>query len=1313
MGNIKHGIIHTHTDNSVKDSVMSPTQLVEKASELGAPAIVLSDHGVLTGVFEFMRASKKYGIKGIPGVEAYYQEDNTTIFKRSHILLIPTDYVGYKAISKAVTISNTRLFNGIPCMNMDILQQCFGVDTCGHNHVIVTSACVGGILSKILLSDIDLEKDIVKLREKLSRYNNPKDPQYLKMKEDQNIIASEIVKLMTERDSLAKLASRKFAAKERALNNLEGTELDTATKKLTEEKMETDKAKSTLVKIKSSIVSKRQAETSLRQKCAIHAKTHPRWYDTCKLIERIEATQKGAAELYSEMKQTARHLTSVFGESNFYIELQNHGIPEEAYVMPLLANAATELSIPTVACNDVHYQDNTPECVRARQIVQSLRFNKWNQLQTGDTEYYIKDDETLLNSLCNILTLKQAEKAMMGIGEIIDRCDVQMPHETHLPKFKGGLPGESASARLRRLATEGIAWRYPNPESFTEVHKKRLEYELGVIEKLGYCDYLCIVQDFLDYGSKLGADNDEKVGLGVGPGRGSAVGSLVCYLSGITSIDPLKYGLIFERFLNVDRVSMPDIDSDFGMEIRNEVIEYVKEKYGEKAVCCILAKGTLAAKAAVRNVARVLGDKIYNDTQSLYQKGDEIANTIPKTPGILLEEVLPQLKQKFADDKIALKIIENARLVEGANFNHSMHAAGVIISDNENISGYVPLMYNADQNQWMTQCDKNEAEKDAGIMKMDFLGLRTLNIITDTLRAIYRNSRKKIDIESVPFESDVFKNIFSSGKTNGVFQFESDGMVKMLKQFRPSSIEDIILLVAAYRPGPLQYLGQIIDTKQGKETPQYVVPAMKKILSETYGHPVYQEQIMMVANQVAGFSLGEADIIRAAISKKKLNELVEYKDKFISGLISAGYAESAANDFWSEMLDFGKYAFNKSHACAYAHLAYYTAWLKHHYPTEFLVSTLNYTPSEKLSLVLKDCREFNQMILPPDVNCSDYGFTGKEGVIRYGLCNIKGIKEAGKAIIEERKKKLFNSFSEFLVRISIKRNEIETLIDSGAMDVFNHTRSAMQYALPLYLDDLKVITKKAKIVENLEKTNLSGLTEKDIKLLNTRQGNASKKLDEYKYRFEHTEIPADIPDDSLEKLSREHNLLGMYISGNPLQSYSVSKTIRTHLVSEVSDGKRVTLCGMISDAEIKKRNSDGAAMCFFSLSDESGSIGVSCFTAAYKLHGSSISDNTIVAITGRCYADKAIDDEDPEIKLAVETICLLEADKPVINIAVENISDWQNNVYPALRFYIASDGHPVRIFNHEDRHFYDTDIRLAGDVLFLKSLSVKTWIEDS
>ena len=1302
MGKIKYGIIHTHTDNSIQDSALSPTQLVQKAAEYGAPAVVLTDHGTLTGVYEFMRAAEEAGIKGIPGVEAYIQEDDATVYKRSHMVLIPTDYTGYRAIAKAVTASNNRLFRGTPCMDLNILQQYFGEAATGHGHVIATSACIGGILSRIMLMDRDMEQEIQKLKAKLKEYSDPDDPGYLAKKRGLFEISDELQVLMKERDRLAKLAGRKFQAKERALSSLSGDMLVQAQQNLKLEKDETARAGQRLAAIKAEIAEKRKKETACRQECRALEQTHPQWRETQEKINRLESMLQGKTELYHEMKRMAAKLESIFGKGNFYFELQYHGIPDEEYVMPLLAKAADELRMPTVACNDVHYADRTTECIRGRQIVQALRFGRWMEPQPGDTEYYIKSDEELSAKLSEILPGENVRRAMEGIGSIVARCDVVFPTESHLPKFKGGIPGESTKARLRRLAEEGISWRYPTPGEFTDAYQQRMEYELEVIEKLGYSDYLCIVQDFLEYGRRLGLDNPEKVGLTVGPGRGSALGSLVCYLVGITSIDPMKYGLLFERFLNTERVSMPDIDSDFETQVRGKVIDYVKEKYGKDAVCCILAKGTLAAKAAVRSAARVLGLERYGDSRRLYEKGGAIAGKIPAVPGIRLDEVSKDLEREFGSDPEALQIIQDAKIVEGVTINHSMHAAGVIISDNEDISDYVALMYNTEKGQWMSQCDMVEAEKQAHLMKMDFLGLRTLNIINETLHAVYEHYGTRLNIEKAPFEKEVFQQIFSAGKTNGVFQFESSGMKNMLRRFKPGSIEDLILLVAAYRPGPLQYLDEIIAVKQGKAKPRYIVPQMEEILKKTYGKPVYQEQIMMIAHEIAGFTMGEADVIRAAIAKKKMKELEKYKDKFISGLVVAGAGQADAEKFWTEMLDFGRYSFNQSHACAYAHVAYYTAYLKWHYPTEFFATTLNYTATEKLPMMLRDCQASGIRILPPDINQSSYGFTGSEGVIRFGLGNVKNVKDAANAILDERENKLFNSFRELLMRVPLKKNVIEALIESGALDSWSQNRAALLYTLPLYQDDLKIIQKKQQILEQLQQTDISAFNSKEKKSHFRKIETAENKLKEYQYRYDSTEIPQDIVEDSHKKLSHEYELLGIYLSGDPLEGYPDAKTLSSAKIGDISSTGTATLCGLISEVVEKNRNSDHAPMAFFRLADATGSINVCCFTKPYSQYGSLIEEGAAVAVSGKCVADRAAEDEDdPEIKLIAESIKVLEYQKDSVVVSVSDMADWANRVYSVLLFYYQKDGFPVILYDRSFGRFRKTTMTVSDDALLL------------
>lgn len=1300
---IKDGIIHAHTDNSLHDSVLTPEQLVKRAAEYGAPAVVLTDHGTLTGVFAFLRAAKEYNIKAIPGVEAYIQEDDETTYKRSHMLLIPKNYAGYQAIMRAVTKSNTRMHGEIPCMNIAMLYEFFGKGTQGHGNVIATSACVGGILSRILLMDRDLEKDKAKLSEKLKQYNDPNDPKYKRKAAELFALGDAVQVLMKERDRLGKLAARKFHFREKALDSLKGEDRKKAEAILAAEKRETDAAARELPKIKEEIAKTRKQETALRQECRAIEKTHAQWIDTQEQIDRIQASLQGKSELYCEMKRLAKKLENLFGSGNFYIELQYHGIPDEEYVMPLLAGAARELRLPTVAANDIHYSDNAPDCVRGRQLVQSMRFNRWHELQPGDTEYYIKDDEEMANTLLKILSKQDVEGAMRGISDIISQCSVVFPAESHLPKFKGGVPGESTRERLKRLSEEGIAWRYPVTAEFTARHRQRMEYELEIIEKLGYSDYLCIVQDFLNYGRRLGTDNPDKLGFSVGPGRGSALGSLVCYLTGITNIDPLKYGLLFERFLNEDRVSMPDIDSDFDMEIRGKVVEYVKQKYGENAVCCILAKGTLAAKAAVRSVARVMGDELYGDARRLYDKGSRIAGKIPSTPGVQLSEVVSQLETEFGNDELALKIIHDAQIVEGAAINHSMHAAGVIISDNADVGAYIPLMYNKEKEEWMSQCDMKEAEKQGGLIKMDFLGLRTLNIISDTLRAVFRNRGVHVEMEKVPFEAEVFRNIFSKARTTGVFQFEGNGMRQMLRQFQPESIEDLILAVAVYRPGPLQYLKDIISNKHGKTKPKYMLPQMEEILAETYGKPVYQEQLMMIAHKIAGLTMGEADVIRAAISKKKLAELVQYQDRFIGGLEAAGASRADAENFWKEMQDFGKYAFNKSHACAYAHMAYYTAYLKEHYPTEFLCATLNYTPVQKLPLVLRDCAEFGITVLPPDVNESDIAFRGSDNTIRFGLGSIKTVKDAAETVLRERENGPFASLGDFVLRTEPKKNTAEALIKSGALDCLCSNRLAMLHVLPYFQDDLSVINKKKQILKDLRAADAAQMTEKEQKAHERKIKNASGKLEEYSYRYEHTDMPVDMLEDPGEKLEAERDLIGIYLSGNPLDNYPSCKTERTRCIRDIRENERITLCGIINEVTIRNRAADNAPMAFFQLSDETGEISVCCFVKPYSKYHKNIKNGAVLAIKGRCVSDgSGSDEDDAEIKLIAESVKPLAYAKQNVIVSVDHLGVWTEQVYPIIFLYYNKEGYPLTVYDRALDSYRRTQLTVSDDVLFIQ-----------
>lgn len=808
---IKYGVMHNHTMNSLNDSAMSPKQLVATVAKLGAPAVALTDHGVMTGVYEFMSACKDLGVKGIPGVEAYVQENPGDV--RAHLVLMPKSYKGYLAIAKAVTASNERMDGDFPCMNMEILNANFGPEANAHGEVIATSACAGGILASIILANNQVDKEISKLQAKQAKVPSPSEKSYIKNVELLSNKGEEIKTLIARREELTSVASKKFGARERALKNLnpDSDEYKDACSALEADKKATETAGLELAAVKSQIASERRNETAIRKQVRDAEEKISRWKEYQKQIDALIISRKPDDELYAEAKEKANAMRNLFGDGNFYVELQYHGLDMEKTAMPKVAQIAKELGLPLVAANDAHMATCSQEDTDARHMVRCLRFNRWEDPAIDAPQYYVKTDEELSKALSLILDEETVKQAMDGVKTIADACLVTFPKELHFPKYRKDGKEVDTKAALRELCMQGKERRMK--VGWTKKYQDRLDYELEVIDKMGYNDYLLIVEDFLRVGRQLGLDNPEHVGMGVGQGRGSGAGSLVCYLSGITGVDPLKYNLLFERFLNVERVSYPDIDSDIAIENRDKVIDYCKKVYGENAVCNIVTKGTFAGKAAIRAAARVLGDKYDNKSEYL-DIGDRIARMVPANPGATISDISEADLASAEADESSREILYYARLIEGVQSNYGTHACGVIIADNGDVSAYVPMMKSKD-NIWQCQCTNVEAEKHAGLLKFDFLGLKNLSIITECLRTIKRNHGISLDMETIGRSLDsrgkvsskdprgkgnVFDDIFAKGRTSGVFQFESPGMKKMLKQFKPSNINDIILLVAAYRP---------------------------------------------------------------------------------------------------------------------------------------------------------------------------------------------------------------------------------------------------------------------------------------------------------------------------------------------------------------------------------------------------------------------------------------------------------------------------------------------------------------------------------
>lgn len=1315
----RYGFTHTHCEDSRFDSAVPVERVFARAKEMGSVAVAITDHGTLTVVEAAKAASQKYGIRYIPGVEAYYEDPNAEVDRRMHLILLSKDIEGYKAISLAVTKSNGNMDDrGFPRMDFSILEECFGKSSPGHGHVIATSACMNGVLASVLLMNDTVQKEIDKLLSKKSKLNSPESPAYLKACQKLEEIKKELSGISEQLPTLTKLAKTPFTKKEKTLKTFEGTP-EYAEKKavLDAEKTRCIQAGEEVERLKSRRTTLKLEEKRLTDGIKPVLKDAEKFYAISKKIEDLQNSLLSDEEIYQKAIVQAKKFSALFGEGNFYCELQNHGLKEEAIVMPLIAKIAEELHLPLIAANDAHMVSNSEDEMKARQLIRSLRFNTWEERHECDKEMYMKSNEELTSALEKILPPATVKKAIDGIKTVVDSCNVEFKSEPHYPKFRSN-NGEDAVARLRRLSREGISWRYPDAKEWTPAHEERLEYELDIITKLGFCDYLCIVEDFLRYGRLLGKIDltDERyladpynmelleelakdhVGLGIGPGRGSAVGSLVCYLVGITGIDPMKYNLIFERFLNVERVSMPDIDSDFKTDIRDKVLDYVKHIYGKEAVCCIMTRGTQAAKASIRNAARLLGSEKYNDTTRFLSLGDAISKKIPNELGIKLKDCRSGLMEAFEGNADAIEIINNAQLIEGTFVNVGMHAAGVIIADNGDVKQYVPLMWNKDKEQWMTQCEKDPCEAN-GLLKMDFLGLRNLNIITETLNRVKVNTGKSIDIERVPFEKEVFSKIFATGNTNSVFQFESGGMKKMLRQFQPESIEDVILLVAAYRPGPMQYLDSIIAVKHGRKRPDYVIPEMESILGQTYGYPVYQEQIMQIFNKFAGFSLGESDIIRRYMSKKKTEKFAAYKDKFIDGIVARGADPVKAENFWTQLVEFSKYAFNKSHATAYAIVAYYTAYLKYHYPAEYLCSVMNDTQFEKLGGLIADCKKFGIKVYPADINYSEEKFATKKGGVVVGLGLVKSVGNSAEDIIAERNLNgSYKSFSDFMMRTSCRKDVAEALAYAGAFDSFANNRQALVDVIPDYTDIVKKVKKKREIIDaEYDKTD-----KKQVDKVKRAQVSLDALMGSFK-----SIVINNSEENYLVRLANEKEKVGTFVSGHPLDTYGQPADFKCTAITDASSGYDISFMGLITNLRIVKRKSDGADLAFFTLEDQTGTIDVNCFTATYAEYKDIISEDAVVIVSGNVVEDTDNITDETVLKLNAKSFKRIEAKKDRIVISVKSPMEWQDKVYDAIKKYRDNNGMELVVFDEMNGCFRNTDILVNSQILGLADFDVR------
>lgn len=1327
---IQYGLLHNHTQNSIKDSTMRVERLCERARELGAPAVAISDHGVLTGIPGFVKAAKKEGIKPIAGVEYYVKENPEDI--RLHLCVYAKDRIGYQAMMKAVKLSNKRIEKTgtliFPCCNEEILQSCFGPGSEGYGHVIATSACIGGVLGGLHFQNEHYKEEIQKYTRTTEKFSG-----VLELMEGYQKNVDEISKQI---ELLVPVAERKFGELKREIKKT-ANEAEKAAKEAGLQKMvsESEQARQEISKLKTTRSTISKQITLCKNKLPKEDSAAGNY--AAKLLA-LQEKALSREELISLMESEAIRYQALFGQGDFYIELQFHGHPAEKEYMFVLDNIAQKLGIPTVAANDAHMAGNTKEDILARETINSMRFTKLEAMDPCDYELYLKNDGELYEAINKVVAPDRALTAMKNVGRIVAACNYE-PEENpkHYPVFDKNV---NAFELLKEMAYSRIPLRFPNGFPTAE-YQERLEYELEVIHRLNVSDYHLIVQDLLNFTKKLGKMPEERyayleghiwdmaydeivafveadqsnIGYVVGPGRGSSAGSLVCFLLGITDLDPIEHSLLFERYLNPERVTMPDIDSDYANGYRDLTVVYTYKRYGMDAVCRIITYGTYAAKSAIEDSAKAIGNG-KNRLEEYVKLGDMLKAVIPNKPHAMIQESREAFEEYAKNDPRVTEVIERALSIEGAYKQYGMHAAGVIISDNDNVNEYVPLSWDEKNKQWKCQVDMAEAEEQ-GLLKMDYLGLKNLNIITEILRLIYKRTGLKINPnEDIQEEANVIRAICASGRTNGIFQLESDGIKDVEKRLKPDKFEDLILLLAAYRPGPMDSIPSMIAVKNGKN-PEYRHPLLEPILKVTYGSLIYQEQVQQIFRSLAGYSFGRADTVRRAMSKKKEQVFLAEKPVFIygkaeegiQGCVANGIPAETAEAIFDDMVDFAKYAFNKSHAAAYARVTYILAWLKYYYPKEFMAVLLQHANTVQLISLVAECKENGIEILPVDINRSDSRFLLADNKIFFGLTAIKGIG-AVEPILAARREAPFTDFQDFFLRGHFKKDITEKLIKAGAFDNLCKNRKALLMAFEEMVvisenrkTPLKNIAQDKAILEVLRKLQQEGgklsnteilaklkaagyknKTVPSMEKIEKKLAEDIKKDAEILAQLKEIEVPSYIDEDIQEKLRYEKEMIGVYLSGHPMDAYKTDSHISS--ICNLKEGQTVSAAGIISDFAIRKKKATGEDMGFFNLEDQTGIIQVTCFTKAYREFGELLSEGKVVEIKGKVMAEEIYTAENAEeeeddaketsvtLKLNVYSVKELQPASKMLVLRIRNILEWNSIFRKDIAPFVSTEG---------------------------------------
>ena len=992
-----------------------------------------------------------------------------------------------------------------------------------------------------------------------------------------------------------------------------------------------------------------------------------------------------ARGFYEEGKKAALKYQDIFGKGNYFLELQDHGIPEQKMVNNSLLRMSRELDIELVATNDVHYI-NAEDAV-AHDILLCIQTGKKvsdeDRMRYEGGQFYLKSEDEMRQ------LFPYALQALENTHKIAERCNVEIEFGvTKLPRYD--VPeGYTSWEYLNYLCTKGLNEKYPDDDGTL---RERLDYELGIINKMGYVDYFLIVWDFINYAKS----ND----IMVGPGRGSAAGSIVSYCLGITDIDPIKYDLLFERFLNPERVSMPDIDVDFCYERRQEVIDYVVRKYGKDRVVQIVTFGTLAARNVIRDVGRVL--------DLPYAMVDEVAKMIPKDIGITIQKALDQsedFRKLYNSNEEVKNLINMAKRLEGLPRHTSMHAAGVVISQ-KSVDEYVPLS-RASDGSVTTQYIMTTLEE-LGLLKMDFLGLRTLTVIQNAVKYAEKSTGRKIDINKIDYNDKNVLDYIGTGKTDGIFQLESSGMKNFMKELKPQSLEDIIAGISLYRPGPMDFIPKYLDGKNNPDNITYDCPQLEKILKPTYGCIVYQEQVMQIVRELAGYTLGRSDLVRRAMSKKKQSVMEKEKKNFVygnpeenvKGCIANGIDEQIAIKIYNDMMDFAKYAFNKSHAAAYAVVSYQTAFLKYYYPVEYMAALMTSVieNSTKVSEYIVTSRSMGIKLLPPDINEGESGFSVKNNSIVYGLSAIKSIgKSVIDTIVEERELNgKYTSLKNFIERLSgkeVNKRTVENFIKAGAFDSLDGNRRQLMTVYSRIIDSVNEEKKKS-ITGQMSLFDL--VSDEDKADYEIRMPD----LEEYSKE---------------EKLAFEKEVLGVYVSGHPLEQYedkwrkNVKSFTKDFITDEegntIAKDNTVTIVGGMIDTITLKTTRNGKTMAFITLEDLYGVMEILIFPNVLERYRYMLKENEKIFVKGKVSIG-----DDEQGKLICDQIISFDKVPRELWIQFKDKNEYMLKENELLEFIRNSDGNDTLIIYckaEKAKKVFPRNMRINADAGMVNRLSEK------